>query len=211
MQNFAIYNWSPASGPVNMAIIQPGTFGGSGFPASKFDHVFISESGPTYGQGANFAKRISEFVIDSDGALVSGPTTLARYVGTGRGTAVGLAAGPDGLYFTDLYKDLDTSGPTDAGANVWRIRYVPTTDCNANGAPDWCDIAKGHSQDANENGIPDECEFCPSDWNHSGTINSQDFFDFLNAFFANNADFNADGQTNSQDFFDFLTAFFDGC
>ena len=29
-----------------------------------------------------------------------------EYNGSGRATAVGLASGPDGLYFTDLYKDI---------------------------------------------------------------------------------------------------------
>ena len=34
----------------------------------------------------------------------------------------------------------------------------PTTDCNANGVLDSCDLSSGTSDDCNVNGIPDECE-----------------------------------------------------
>ncbi len=54
---------------------------------------------------------------------------------------------------------------------------------------------------------------CGADFNADNAVNSQDFFDFLNAFFAGlpGADFNGDAAVNSQDFFDFLNAFFAGC
>jgi len=54
---------------------------------------------------------------------------------------------------------------------------------------------------------------CPPDFNHDGVVNSQDFFEYLVAFFTGDfaAEFNSDAIVNSQDFFDFLAAFFAGC
>jgi PKD repeat protein len=76
-------------------------------------------------------KRIVEFVVGLDGTLVSGPTPLVEYNGSGFATAAGLAAGPDGLYFTDLYKDTEAANPTDRGANILRVRFVGTADFEA--------------------------------------------------------------------------------
>jgi hypothetical protein len=75
--------------------------------------------------------------------------------------------------------------------------FTPTFEPNINGA-DMSFVVLGTT------GAPS----CPCDWNHGGTVNSQDFFDFLTSFFAGDADFNMNGITNSQDFFDFLSCFF---
>jgi len=130
MLNFALYNWGlpcppcgPAHAPVNIAFVQPATFAGSGFPFAKMDHAFVTESGPTYAFGPQeLGKRIVEFALDPMGTSATGPTTLVEYNGTGRATAVGIAAGPDGLYFTDLYKD-EGFDPIAPGANLLRIRF----------------------------------------------------------------------------------------
>ncbi|TDJ69502.1 MAG: hypothetical protein E2O39_11470 [Planctomycetota bacterium] len=181
MQNFALHNWVPSTGPVNLAFVQPETFGGSGFPDGKMGHAFVTLSGGTYASGPQaLGKRIEEFELDANGNVVAGPTTFIEYTGSGKATAVGLAAGPDGLYMSDLYADGGPS-PTTVGANILRIRFTAEVDCNANGIHDGCDIASGTSADVNGNGIPDECEcvgtaFCSSTPNSTGvpaTIDSR--------------------------------------
>ena len=132
MTNFAAYLWPISTAPVNIAFVQATTFTGSGFPAQRQDHAYVTESGPTYAPGPQaFGKRVSEFVFDAQGALVSGPVPLIEYVGAGRATATALAAGPDGLYFADLYKDFGAVTPIDAGASVFRIRFVGIADFSA--------------------------------------------------------------------------------
>ena len=132
MLNFAAYNWPVSPAPVNIAFIQPGTFGGSGFPADKSDHAFVTESGATYAPGPQtYGKRISEFAFDLSGTLTLGPLALLEYVGAGRATCSALAAGPDGLYFADLYKDFGAATAIDRGAQVFRIRYAGIVDFSA--------------------------------------------------------------------------------
>jgi glucose/arabinose dehydrogenase len=125
MKQFAIYNWSPASAPVNIAFVQPQTQGGSHFPRSMQDHAFVTESGPTFATGPQQrGKRVVEFVISPQGKLVRGPIPLLKYAGNGKATATALAAGPDGLYFSELYSDSSLNNPTASQARILRIRYT---------------------------------------------------------------------------------------
>jgi glucose/arabinose dehydrogenase len=123
----ALYNWSPAHAPVNIAFVEPGTFGGSGFPDAQQDHAFVAESGPTWAKGPEvLGKRIVEFDPDPGTDEIGGhPHTLVEYTGTGRATAAGLGAGPGGLYFTELYRDQGALTATDPGARLLRIRFGP--------------------------------------------------------------------------------------
>lgn len=52
---------------------------------------------------------------------------------------------------------------------------------------------------------------CPADFNADGVLNTQDFFEFMSAYFDGRANFDGLDGTNSQDFFAFLTAFFNPC
>ncbi|HMN41388.1 MAG TPA: PQQ-dependent sugar dehydrogenase [Phycisphaerales bacterium] len=183
--------WYPAHGPVNIAFAQASEFGGGGFPPDKMDHAYVTESGPTFGQGAQvLGKRIVEFEFaPTTGALVSGPVPLVEYTGSGFATCVGIAAGPDGLYFSELYKDINTVtpvNPTVRGANILRVRYV----------------GESHG-----------CHACAPDFDGVDGLSVQDIFAFLNAWFAGEprADFNGVDGLSVQDIFDFLNAWFAGC
>lgn len=125
MRTGALYNWSPPHAPTNIAFAQCATFKGSGFPLRQMDEAFVAESGPTYASGPQpLGKRIVEFERGSNGEFGGIPARpLVEYNGVGHATVVGLAAGPDGLYFTDLYKD-DGDDPIAPGANLWRVKYV---------------------------------------------------------------------------------------
>jgi hypothetical protein len=81
------------------------------------------------------------------------------------------------------------------GVQHWNIRCIITNACGTTTSD------------------PAVLTICPADFDCSGAVNSQDYFDFLTAFFALDpaADFNHSGEVNTQDFFDFLAAFFAGC
>ncbi|HET8862732.1 MAG TPA: PQQ-dependent sugar dehydrogenase [Solirubrobacterales bacterium] len=129
MRHYALYAWEPAHAPVNIAFVQRETANGSGFPETMMDHAFVTESGSTYAAGPQArGKRIVEFSPGQEGELAAEPSVLAEYTGSGRATAAGLAAGSDGLYFTDLYKDEGASSAIERGANLLRVRYVAPRD-----------------------------------------------------------------------------------
>lgn len=121
MRNFALHTWEKAA-PVQIAFVQDETFGGSGFPPPRLGSAFVTESGPTWATGVQTAgKRITEVVLRGDEARAA---PFLEYDGTGKATVAGIAAGPDGLYFTELYRDYGYASPIDRGARVFRVRWT---------------------------------------------------------------------------------------
>jgi hypothetical protein len=108
--------------------------------------------------------------LDANGDLIGGPATLVEYVGTGKGSVVGLTAGPDGLYFTELYKDQDYVTPIDAGARVFRVRYVNPNagDYDINGVVDENDFLTWRANYGSQ-------QLLASDGNGNGTVDAADY------------------------------------
>ncbi len=171
------------------------------------DHTVESEAGLIQG---------FDYPTDPDGltapwynaVAVSDGTTLSLYVNNVLVGSTDLSASPD----PSLTRGNIDGGDWHAGGwSVGRGLY----------GGGHTDRAYGYIDEVRISNValtPDQFLFakgggCAADFNADGEVNSQDFFDFLTAFFASEpgADFNHDGFVNSQDFFDFLTAFFAGC
>ncbi|MCC6322249.1 MAG: PQQ-dependent sugar dehydrogenase [Phycisphaerales bacterium] len=181
LNTFSLYVWNPSIAPVNIDFIQSSTFGGSRFPATYFNRGYVTQSGSTYasGPGTGVRKCVSEFpdvvTLGPNGKLSTPPRVIAQYNGTGRSTAAALAAGPDGLYFSDLYEETGANGATAVGASIFRLRYFCPSDFNGSGGTSVQDIFDFLA--AYFATLPQ------ADFNGSGGVSVQDIFDFLEAYF----------------------------
>lgn len=160
MQNFAAYTWFPATAPVDIAFVEQNIFANSGFPAEYAGRAYITQSGGTWasGPGSILEKVVTEFTLAADGTRIAGPRPIAIYNGFGKSSASAIAAGPDGIYFADLYAEAAFDNPTARGSSIIKLSYVAPEDCNANGISDPIEIASGALVDCNGNTIPDVCE-----------------------------------------------------
>ena len=102
------------------------------------------------------------------------------------------------------------SGACPVGSRVeFKISYTAatTSDCNANGLLDSCEIAKGYAVDGNGNGVLDECEKglidCAADLDGNGAVDAFDLATMLESWGETKgkttADIDGDGSVGSLD------------
>jgi hypothetical protein len=117
----AIFLWTPTVSPVGMDFLENDAF------ASNYQgQLFVGLSGPAYQHGpTERGKKIQRFQLDADGNVES-ESVFLDYVGNGKATVIGVAFGPDGLYFTDLYGENGFDEFGQVHGNIYRIRWVGT-------------------------------------------------------------------------------------
>ena len=121
----ALYVWPEAHwSPVGLTFVE-GAAAAAALPWDKQGHLFVAAAGPVYAEGPQpRGKAIQEFRLNSDGTIAGQPAVFAHYTGEGRGSIADLKLQPDGLYFTDLFRDDGDGGPAAPGGKVWRIRHT---------------------------------------------------------------------------------------
>ena len=120
----ALHLWTPTVSPVGLDFM-----GGSQFPEEYAGHLFVGAFGHTYYQGTSGrGKTIFDFTLDSAGTSVIAVNEFLTYTGKGFGTVVGVAFGPDGLYFTDIFGEEGFDETGHAYGNIYRITRQTSED-----------------------------------------------------------------------------------
>jgi mono/diheme cytochrome c family protein len=113
----AMFSWGPDNNtaPVGLEILERNILGDG-----TSGRCYLALYGPSAATGATVGKAIVELTLDArSGLLTHPPEMLVRYTGSAKGTVLGLAEGPDGLYFTDFWGE--TTGADDSQGRVYKV------------------------------------------------------------------------------------------
>lgn len=127
----ALWTWGPVNNtaPVGMLFLHRPVLGDH-----SLGRCYVATYGPPGALGETHGKSLWEFTVAADsGLLATTPTVMLRYRGTKQATVLGLAEGPDGIYFTDFFGE-STGEPESPVGNVWRLAPSEATRFTASGA-----------------------------------------------------------------------------
>jgi len=115
MKRGSLFWWTFTQAPAALDFAQDGQFG------ERFNyHLFVALAGPArYKVPSMKGKRIVKLELGKDGGVRSYDDFVV-YAGDGLAMPVGLAFGPDGMYFTDLHGEGDVYGRK-PGGHVFRV------------------------------------------------------------------------------------------
>lgn len=129
----ALWTWGPVNNtaPVGMLFLHRPALGDH-----SLGRCYVATYGPPGALGETHGKSLWEFAVAGDsGLLTTTPTVVLRYRGTKQATVLGLAEGPDGVYFTDFFGE-SAGEPESPVGNVWRLIPSPATRFAAAGSDD---------------------------------------------------------------------------
>jgi len=119
MRDGSLFWWHFTQAPTALAFMQDGQF-----PEEFHDELFVALAGPArYRSPSRKGKCIVKMRLNDGGKGVMSYDDFLVYIGRGMGMPVGLAFGPEGMYFTDLHGEGDVYGQR-PGGNVFRVSPI---------------------------------------------------------------------------------------
>lgn len=116
MRKNSMFWWHFTQAPTALDFMQGGQF-----PEEFHDELFVALAGPArFRSPSRKGKCVVKMRLNDDGTGVRSYDDFLAYIGKGLGMPVGLAFGPDGLYFTDLHGEGDIYGQR-PGGSVFRV------------------------------------------------------------------------------------------
>jgi len=117
MRANALYTWGPNNrtggfAPVGLTIT-------AGDVLTDRPSLYVGLFGSVHVPGPNNGKRVLRFDFNPNGHLESAATDLAVYSGSMFSSVVDVEAGPDGIYFTDLWGE--SFEPHEQGGMIYRL------------------------------------------------------------------------------------------
>ncbi len=112
----SLYTWTPAIAPVGFTFLRHDALG-----SGSRGTAVLASYGPPAALGSGLGKALLRITLDkSRTRLAELPEPILEYVGDGRATVLGVAEGPDGVYFTDFFGETKEDSSETLGT-VWRL------------------------------------------------------------------------------------------